>query len=224
MSLKTNIITQLDKIINEGQSLVDSFKCGDMGGFYSDCPETEFRTFYTAGFAAIERIAGAESEYYLSIPKVDRLGHLSSPGYDSSVIQSLLGSLKALRDAVDDGLLVSLESRLRGNIHDDFLVQAKDLSIAGYHVAAMVLVGGVLEDHLHSMAVSRSLSWPGSGSISKYNDKLHKSAYKKTIWRRIQSIGDLRNDAAHGNGIKIRPDDVKDSLAFTGRFLADYPS
>jgi len=224
MSLKADIIGQLDKLIAEGQRLVDSFTYGHMGALLSGCPETEFRAFYTAAFAAVKRIAGADSEYYHSIPKVDRLAPLAKPGYDSPAIHSPLGALKALRDAVDDDLLVSLESRLRGNIHDDFLVQAKELLDAGYHVAAMVLVGGVLEDHLHKMATSRSLSWPGNGSISKYNDLLSNAVYPQAIWRRIQSIADVRNEAAHGNGTNVNPDDVTDALSFTHRCLADYPS
>lgn len=224
MAIKSEILTQLNKLIDEGQRLVESFKYGEMGCLYSECPETEFRAFYTAAFAAVERIAGRDSEYYRSIPRVERLGHLSNPGYESSAIHSPLGSLKALRDAVEADLLVSLESRLRGNIHDDFLVQAKDLLGAGYHVAAKVLVGGVLENHLQKMAKSRSLTWSGNGSISKYNDLLRDTVYPQAIWRRIQSIADIRNEAAHGNGANIKPDDVADALSFTRRLLADYPS
>jgi len=44
------------------------------------------------------------------------------------------------------------------------------------------------------------------------------------VWRRIQSIGDLRNDAAHGNGSKIKPDDVKEAHGFTQTFIADHPA
>lgn len=66
----------------------------------------------------------------------------------------------------------------------------------------MVLVGGVLEDHLQKLCVKNGLTWKGKGSISTYNDLLHGSEYDKPIWRRIQSIGDIRNDAAHGQGAK----------------------
>jgi hypothetical protein len=125
---------------------------------------------------------------------------------------------------VHKGYLVSLESRLRSNIHDDFLRQAKTLFDEHYHVAAMVLVGGVMEDHLEKLCTKHGKTWTGHGSISKYNDALHGTAYDKATWRRIQGIGDLRNEAAHGNGAKVRPEDVEDALKFVGRFIADNPA
>jgi hypothetical protein len=123
---------------------------------------------------------------------------------------------------VDAGLLVSLADRMRANIHDDFLEQAKTLLGAGYHVAAIVLTGGVLENHLRKLCDNRSLKWTGDGSISKYNDLLHGALYDKPTWRRIQSIGDVRNDAAHGNGAEVKVDDAKDAHKYVGRFLDDY--
>ena len=36
---------------------------------------------------------------------------------------------------------------------------------------------------------------------------------------RIQSIGDVRNEASHGNGANVSPDDVTDALGFTHRCL-----
>ena len=118
----------------------------------------------------------------------------------------------------------SLESRLRANIHDDFLVQASELLDASYHVAALVLTGGVLENHLQKMIHAHGLTLPSKGSISKYNDLLRDNAYDQPKWRRIQSISDLRNDAAHGKSSKITPEDAKDAHSFVQRFVADYPA
>ena len=86
----------------------------------------------------------------------------------------------------------------------------------------MVLIGGVLEDHLLKLVNSRDLTWAGSGGISKYNELLRDVAYNQPVWRRIQSIGDLRNVAAHGTGEAISPGDVEDAKSFTQRFLADH--
>src|SRR5207249_3166584 len=154
-------LVQLDKLITEGRRLSESFQIGDWGSTYSKIPEKDHRAFYTSAFATIDRIAGKDSEYYQTVRREDPRGKLSLPGHDSSPIIALTGALIALREAVDGGLLTKLESRLRANVHDDFLEQAKELLQAGYHVAAMVLIGGVLEDHLHKMTFSRGLSWTG---------------------------------------------------------------
>jgi hypothetical protein len=88
----------------------------------------------------------------------------------------------------------------------------------------MVLIGGVLEDHLEKLCGKRKLTWKGDGSISKYNDLLRDVFYDQPTWRRIQSIGDLRNKSAHGEGATVNPPEVDDAYRFVGRFVADYPT
>ncbi|MGA1841695.1 MAG: hypothetical protein ACMUIU_13815 [bacterium] len=224
MTIKTEILAQLDKLLSDGKALIASYHIGEMASRYSDMPESDFRAFYTAGLAAIERVVGRESAYYRSLPSLNDDTNLSSPDYGPSPIEALFGALNALRSDVDAGLLQSLEARLRANVHDDILQQADDLLQAGYHVAAMVLVGAVFENHLQKMATTRNITWTGNGSISKYNDVLRNMAYSQPVWRRIQSIADLRNDAAHGNIININSANVTESLQYVKRFLADNPS
>lgn len=223
MSLKREILTQLDELIAEGQRLDASFRMSDRGTGESDVAEVEFQSFVTASRAAVERIAGKSSEFYAAIPKEipDRIAVL---GYGGSVIPPITGALIALRQAVDAGLLVGLEDRLRANVYDDFLVQATELLSAGYHVPAIVLIGGVLEDHLRKLCQARFLSWKGAGSLSKFNDLLKDTLYPQTVWRRIQAISDVRNDAAHGKGASVKRDDVDDAHSYVQRFLADYPA
>lgn len=224
MTAKDEILQQLDGLIATGEQLVASFKLGEMASYYTDEPEAKLRAFTTGAFAAIARVAGDTSEFYTTIPRQGLDSQLAAQGYDMSFIPAVLGSLQALRQSVDSGYLTSLESKLRANVHDDFLTQAQQLLSASYHVAAMVLAGGVLENHLHKLAVARGITWSGNGTISKYNDQLKDVLYPQPTWRRIQSIADVRNNAAHGNTAAVNVDDVKDAIIFIERLLADYPS
>lgn len=224
MPLKEDVLKQLDQLITEGHRLESSMTMGDIGQYESSLSEAEFRAFATAGLAAIRRVAGEKTDYYRSVPNVDTTNRLTVPGYSPIFVPALLGSLTALRSAVDGGLLVSLEDRLRANVHDDFLQQSKVLLSAGYHVAAMVLIGGVLEDHLRKLCANRTLTCTGSGNLAKYNDLLKDTVYPQTVWRRIQAIGDVRNEAAHGNGTKVTVSDVEDAHGYVSRCLADYPA
>ena len=217
--MKKEVLTQLDALIETGQRLIESYELHE---YKSSMPEAELRAFVTSALAAIERIAGESSQYYRNIPP--QIISAFSFAHTKLSISAVTGVLIALRDAVDQGLLLSLESKLRANIHDDFLVQASELLDAGYHVASLVLTGGVLENHLQKMIQVRGLTLPKKGSISKYNDLLRDNAYNQSVWRRIQSISDLRNDAAHGKGSTITPDDAKDAHAFVQRFIADHPA
>lgn len=221
--MKTEVLTRLDTLIETGQRLADSFQMKE-AMYQSSVPEAEHRAFVTSALAAIEGIAGENSQYYQSIPQERVPSELAFSGYDRPFIPTVTGILIALRDTVNQGLLQSLESRLRVNIHDDFLVQASELLDASYHIAALVLTGGVLENHLQKMIHVHGLTLPKKGSISKYNDLLRNNAYDQPIWRRIQSISDLRNDAAHGQGSAITLEDAKDAHTFVQRFIADHPA
>lgn len=227
--MKREILSQLDALIETGQRLIDSYELKEFE-YESSVPEVELRAFVTTALAAIERISGKNSPYYANIPEARLSSPLAVDGLQAITranlhfLPTVTGVLISLREAVDKGLLVSLESKLRANIHDDFLVQASELLRAGFHVAAMVLIGGVLEDHLRKMIQKRGLSLPKKGGISKYNNLLRENLYSQSVWHRIQSIAGLRNDAAHGEGSKIAPEDVKDAHRFVQRFITDYPA
>ncbi len=226
MSLKVEILDELRRLIAEGKRLNESYKntVESAGAYYSDLAEHEFRAFATSSFSAIERIASEDSQFFKTLPKFSPTDSIANPGYSITTVPAIIGCLQSLADAAERGLLESLESRLRANIHDDFLQQAKSLLGQDYYVAAMVLVGGVLEDHLEKLIAKHTSALPANGSISKYNDALHGVAYEKPVWRRIQQIGDVRNYAAHGDFVKVKRDDVDDALTFVGRFLADNPA
>lgn len=225
MSAKAEVLQQLEQLIETGERLGDSFSIepGSMVARYrSSESETALRSFYTSAIAALGRISGDDNDYYRSVPELPTKGSLSRTRSHPSFIPAVTGALIALRDSVRAGYLESLESRLTANIHDDLLEQARTLLASGYHVASMVIAGGVLENHLRKLVTTRSLSWNGSGSLTKYNDLLKDSTYPQPVWRRIQSVADIRNDAAHGNVAAVATDDVKDALGFVSRIMTDY--
>jgi hypothetical protein len=184
--------------------------------------EGDLRAFLAGAAAAVEQIAGRESEFYRQVPK------LAQP-YDNlvalpQVVAGALGTVRALRDAVSGGHLAGMEARIRANVEDDFLEQATALLESGYHVAAMVLAGGVMEDHLRAACAVRSLSWNGAGSLSKYNAALYKAdAFDKPTMHLIDSLTALRNSAAHGGeqAAMLKVEDVADAIKRIRRLLAD---
>ena len=230
--MKTEVLSRLDALIKTGQRLTESFqRCDDDAydhdygtPYKSNASEAELRAFVISAFATIEQIADEDSLYYKNTPHQNVPLRLAI-GDERLLFSTITGVLIALRYAVDQGLLTSLESRLRANIHEDFLAQSLDLLNVGYHVAAMVLMGGVIEDHLQKLVQIQGPTLPKQGSISKYNDLLRtNNVYNQPMWRRIQSIGDLRNDAAHGKGSTIKFEDVQDAHTFVKRFITDYPA
>ena len=171
-------LAQLDRLIQEGSYLIHTYeKQGPT--LVSTQSEMRLRTFVTHAVVVIEHTAGKTSQFYNSVPS----GHNTSPlrgEHGHWIISTIAGVVFALRTAVNDGLLVSLESTLRASIHEDFLVQASELLDSGYYVPAFMLTSAVLENHLDKMTQTRGLPVTGNRSLAKYNDLLRNdSAYNQ---------------------------------------------
>jgi hypothetical protein len=222
--LRDQILGEIDGLITEGNTVVASYS---LRGHQpeSSLPEPRLMSFRASAVAAVERIAGNDSEYYKHLPPVPQGAHGLLRIY-KEVMEPTLGVLMALRTAVDRDLLVRLEQRVRSNTYDDFLEQADELLKAkpSYAVAAMVLVGGVLEDHLRKLCLARSIEWKGKNGITAYNDALKEVVYPQVTWRRCQVVGDNRNAAAHGGeeAAKLKHDDVQDDLRWVRKLMAEY--
>lgn len=218
------ILGQLGALIEEGLYFSKSYhRLGPTSPYITEEPEERLRAFVTLAIVVIDRIAGVGSQFHQNIP----LSHGPSPLMDSNgrwIISTTSGVLIALHTAVNQGLLVSLESTLRASIHDDFLVQASELLDSQYYVPALMLTSAVLENHLNRMTQARGLSVSGKGTLAKYNDLLRDNPYNQSVWRRIQSIGDLRNEADHGDFSTVNSHNAQDTHAFVQRFIADHPA
>lgn len=220
MTVKQELLEQIRKLINTGDTFVDE-SISDMGFWESREPESKLRAFETAARAIVNRIAGDSSEYYKSLPPLDHLNQLKGR---PETIGAISGILTSLHGAIEEDLLETIESRIRANVHVDFMKQSRELLDSRHHVAAMVLIGGVLEDHLLKLCIKHGLTWTGVGGITKYNDACKDDVYIQTVWREAQVVGDARNNAAHGNGGQVTSAQVERSYDFVGGVLADYPT
>lgn len=216
--IQDEVLQQLDALIQDGIRLVAGYREQEFGPRYSQEPRPPLHAFITGVAAQVSRIAGRDSEYYRQL--IPLPANNADIGWNPQVVESSLGAVQALRAAVASGQLESLASRVRSAVHDDMLQQAVELLGAGYHVASMVLVGGVFENHLRNLCAARALA--PRAQLGGYNDSLRDVLYPQATWRRIQAIGDLRNNAAHGHVQLVLAPDVDDALRFVQRFIADF--
>ncbi|MES2636976.1 MAG: DUF4145 domain-containing protein [Pseudomonadota bacterium] len=96
--------------------------------------------------------------------------------------------------------------------------QAAELLVGGYASAAAVIAGVVLETTLRSLCVEQKIS---IGKLNKMNEELAKAGtYNALMQKRITSLADIRNNAAHGNVDKFNQDDVKAMIEEVQRFIS----
>jgi hypothetical protein len=216
--LEDTVLPRLDALIQQGNTVVQSYR-DSKWGISSHLPEQTLRAFVVAAASEVARVAGRDSEFFrqLQPPLLDG-GAISTV---QTVPQAALGVLLALRDAVAGGHLEQLATRVRAALHDDFLQQAADLLDGGYHIAAMVIIGGVLENRLRQLCTARALA-PARQQLNAYNEALRDRQYTQATWRRIQAFGDVRNNAAHGLFDQVTRAQVQDEFAFAQSFLAEH--
>jgi hypothetical protein len=114
--------------------------------------------------------------------------------YEDAVCQ-LWSLLEATAEDVSDGWDYDPVAAGRVQAEEGLLDVAQGLLLSSPLAAAMV-AGAVLENHLRSLCTTRGLI-PKDRGISSANDKLKGPVYEKVQWREIQVWGDLRNAADH---------------------------
>ena len=118
---------------------------------------------------------------------------------------------------------------------DDLGEQAAYYLDESHLLAAAVVIGAALEEHLRQLAGKHGLAVTQTNSkgkvqprrASEMNDDLHKAkAYSQPEWRQLQAWLDLRNEAAHGKPeFQKRTDaDVRPMVDGIRAFMRKYPA
>jgi len=146
---------------------------------------------------------------------------------DIGHLRYILAKLRALKDDFGNGLLDDVWLLVRAEVAGDYMAQAEILFAEGYHVPAAVLAGAVLEDAMRRLSDGKGLAtMKPSGQrrgINAMNDDLAKaSVYNAAKAHEIRAWADNRNDCAHGDGGKVKPDDVDRMIKGVRTFVADY--
>lgn len=126
----------------------------------------------------------------------------------------------AAREDFEGGYLSSVRTLVQAEMFDSELEQAEELLKGGYVTAAAVIAGVVLETALRELCDRSSIA---HGKLDKMNADLAKAGiYSKLVQKRITTLADIRNSAAHGKPEEFTEQDVSAMLQDVCRFLTDY--
>lgn len=162
---------------------------------------------WQAGCSNLVRLLGSVGEQW----RDDLLHKRNDPGSTKRT----LGTLEAIREAVEHGLLVTVEELVRAEAFDSLLDQAAYLESEGYFLAAGVIGRAVLEEHLRKLCEAKSCS-PAKPkpTINDFKDSLYKAKHiTATVMKHVESMAAVGNEAAHNK-------DTLDAAA-VGRLLRD---
>jgi hypothetical protein len=136
----------------------------------------------------------------------------------------MLGAIRAIRDALKQGLLLKIEDLVHADMFADFLGMAEYLLQEGYKDPAAVIVGGVLEERLRKLCEKNGIPTADADGkpkrASSLNDELAKAkVYDKLEQKSVTAWLDLRNKAAHGRYGDYDRSQVQELLSGVRNFL-----
>lgn len=149
------------------------------------------------------------------------------PSASQQQLNVMVGRIGAVCDGLESGFFDDLSAVVRAEMVGDYMAQAEALMAEGYHVPAAVLAGAVLEDALRKLCDEKSIptSKPNGErkTVNPMNDDLAKAkVYNAAQAHEIRAWASIRNDCAHGDGGKVKPDDVGRMVQGVCSFVADY--
>jgi hypothetical protein len=165
----------------------------------------------------IGRTCGEDSIHYKAF-----LAHNQTHMYSTSLstLRTLISVFNAAREDYEGGYIVGLRSLISAEVFSSELEQARELHSSGYHSAAAVVAGTVLETTLRQMCDKTELP---HGKLDKMNADLVKAgAYNTLVQKRITAIAGVRNSAAHGKPTEFTADDVADMIAYVEKFTSEH--
>ena len=226
---KERLLAEIDDLLGKGEVVIGAAQSASTGDFGMGPQHAVLASQWVGRIGElVTKLYGTRSEMYSSYRRsVETESFYQVNRFCCDHITVLQGLLQAMQHDVDRGLLGEIRQLLRGELFVDFIEMAEHLLEEGYKDAAAVLIGGVLENALRSLAEANS--------IPIHNEKGRRLALEslnagcaaadlsaKMVQKQITSWGDLRNNAAHGQYEKYDADSVRMMLLFVQKFSADH--
>ena len=139
-----------------------------------------------------------------------------TPPYASAGKQ-LLEILKAAQEDYDGGYLTSVRRLVSAELFSSELEQAEELLRTGFHVAAAVVAGTVLETTLRALCTANGQV---PSNLNRMNDDLAKTGvYNALEKKNVTAMAGIRNAAAHGQTADFTVAQVEGMLRDVARFV-----
>jgi len=215
MNVDKKIIDRLDELIELGKRVLSTRRSPSPGHITSDFVDVQLANqWLTSCLNLLSRVFGEASAHYQSLSK-----HFSSYLKFPDVDQAF-GVLLAAKDDYEKGSLFEVKVLIEAELFDDFLEQAENLLRSGYHQPAAVIAGSVLEDGLRKLCEKQGITLPDKPKLDWMNSELAKrGVYNKLTQKKIISLADIRNNAAHGKWNEFQKSDVEEMLRSVRDFM-----
>jgi hypothetical protein len=163
----------------------------------------------------ISSVCGPESEHFKLFQEAGKATPYTT---NHETFERLRAVFLAAKEDYEGGYLHKIRDLIHAEVFDSELEQAEELLASGYHTAAAVIAGVVLETSLRELCEDKGLP---IGKLDKMNADLAKATvYSKLTQKQITALADIRNNAAHGNIEEFEATDVMNMIRDVRNLLA----
>jgi len=218
VTVDAKILTRLDELIALGKKVLATRRQPSPGHITGDFIDVQLANqWLTSCLSLLSRVFGEDSAHYQRIKN-------QFPSYPKwSNIEQAFGVLLAAKDDFESEGLFSVKKLVEAELFDEFLEQAEHLLEVGYFQPAAVVAGSVLEDGLRKLCQANAVTLTEHPKLDWMNSELaKKGTYTKLVQKRITSIADLRNSAAHGKWTEFEKSDVEAMVRDIRDFMAKH--
>ena len=219
------LIAAADTVLATKQERASFNRAGRITPAISWVSNEEFQEFRAASTSFIGRVFGTDASFYTDFVSRVKSNH----PIDTT---SGRGILKAIKQEIDGGWLITVKGLVSAEIFTDFLEMAGHLLEESYKDPAAVMIGSVLEEHLRQLCAKNGVDTtiPDAKTgrdVPKKADRMNNDltaagVYNKLYQKTILGWLDLRNQAAHGHyaaydikQVQLMEDGVVDFIAKT---------
>ncbi|WP_334187104.1 DUF4145 domain-containing protein [Noviherbaspirillum sp.] len=218
MTVDAKIVTRLNELIMLGKKVLVTRTAPSPGHMTGDFIDVQLANqWLTSRLSLLSRVFGEGSVHYQRIND-------QFPSYPKwANVEQAFGVLLAAKDDYESESLFSVKKLVEAELFDEFLAQAEHLLETGYFQPAAVVAGSVLEDGLRKLCQANAIPLPDNPKLDWMNSELAKNGvYTKLVQKRITSIADLRNSAAHGKWDEFEKSDVQAMVRDIRDFMAKH--
>ena len=212
-----DLVKRLDDLIDKGDEVRRTHKPNppNVIGFPT-LNSGAFAEWQTQSLAFLHRVVGKEHVYTSSFEADVTKGF-------PSVVSTGQGILRALRQDLEGGYLVNVQTLVAGEVFSDFLKMARHLLEAGYKDPSASLAGAVLKDGLRRIGALHGVGMNAREGLTAMNTKLANAhVYSRLVQKQIAVWIDVRNRADHGDFSSYTEKDVAELVRGVRDFLATY--
>src|SRR5205823_5175795 len=151
MSDREKVIEGLTELIEQGEKFVSTSR------FVAPQASGECQYWFSRLVSQMDSISPEKSFYNQELLHLIQRSNRQGGIYQED-IQRIVGHLKFLRDAVNDGLLLKIEDAITASDYSDFLNHARSYHTAQQKIQAAVIASAVFEDVVRRIGRKHGLS------------------------------------------------------------------